>query len=641
MISLIWLTIAFPLIGVLINGFFGRRLDRGMVSLVGAGSVMIAFVFGFLAYLHMLFFSTVQETVKLWDWITIGDFHVSISFLVDPLSLTMVLVITGVGSLIHIYAVGYMDHEKDVARFFTYLNLFVASMLVLVLSDNYLGMYVGWELVGVCSYLLIGFWYFKDSAADAGKKAFIVNRVGDFGFALGVFLIWSTFGSLDFIHVFEHAPDAEAGTLAWITALLFVGAIGKSAQLPLYVWLPDAMEGPTPVSALIHAATMVTAGVYMVVRSNVLYTLAPSISLIIAIIGGLTAIFAATMALTEFDLKRVLAYSTVSQLGYMILAVGVGAYVAAIFHLVTHAFFKALLFMGAGSVMHATHDVIDMRRLGGLKTKMNQTFLTFLIGAAALAGFPFISAGFWSKDTILAKTFEYGFPMGWLLWALGIITALLTAFYTFRAVFMTFFGEPRDEEVYEHAHENSFIMTIPLWILAILAVLGGFLSLPSKEFHLTFPNLLGNWLAPIVEESSHLLGHAEHLPVIVEIFLLFFSAFIALGGIYAAYSIYVHRPQVADDTAKRYAGLYDLFFNKYYVDELYQAIFVNPLRRLGQFLANVIDMNFIDKILVDGTARLFAGFGRFMATLQSGYIRNYVASIFIGTVIIGIYFFMR
>ena len=628
MTELVWLTIALPLIGVLINGLLGKRLGRTLNGLIGVGTVLAAFVVGVLVFLEVPGLPDHNaQAVKLWDWITIGSFHVEASLLVDPLSMLMTLVVTGVGGLIHIYAIGYMDHDQNVSRFFTYLNLFIASMLVLVLSDNFLGMYVGWELVGVCSYLLIGFWFHRPAAAEAGKKAFIVNRVGDFGFALGVFLIWTTFGTLNFAEVFEAAPTIAVGTITAITALLFVGAIGKSAQLPLYVWLPDAMEGPTPVSALIHAATMVTAGVYMVVRTNVLYSMAPAVLTTVAVIGGLTALFAATMALVQFDLKRILAYSTISQLGYMIMAVGVGAYTSGMFHLVTHAFFKALLFMGAGSVMHAMSDVIDIRRFGGLKDKMPATYRTFLIGGAALSGFPFITAGFYSKDEILAKTFEDHK----LLYAVGLITAFLTAFYTFRAIFLTFHGQPKDRPLYDHAHENKAVMTLPLWILAVLSIVGGFIGLPAA---LGLPNWLEGWLDPI----HHATHHAN---LATEIGLIAVSSIVALLGIFLAYRVYLRRPEIAGDEARLYGPAYDLLFNKYYVDELYDALFVQPGRRLGKFLAGIIDIGLIDTILVDGSARFVGALGRVLSGFQTGHIRNYVTSILIGCVIVGIYFFVR
>ncbi len=634
MTNLIWLTIALPLLGVFINGVFGRKLGEKTNGWLAVGTVAISFLVGLLVFLQVPHLPDHQQTVDLWRWITIGDFDVHFSLLVDPLSMIMTLVVTGVGLLIHIYAIGYMHGDKDVSRFFTYLNLFIASMLILVLSDNYLGLYVGWELVGACSYLLIGFWYFKDSAADAGKKAFIVNRVGDFGFALGVFLIWTTFGTLQYSGVFEAAGGVSTGVITAITALLFVGAIGKSAQLPLYVWLPDAMEGPTPVSALIHAATMVTAGVYMIVRSNVLYALAPQTSMVVAAIGGVTALYAATLALVQFDLKRVLAYSTISQLGYMVMAVGVGAYASGIFHLATHAFFKALLFMAAGSVMHAANGVIDMRRLGGLKNKLPVTYWTFIVGGLALAGFP-LTAGFFSKDEILAKTFEANI---WL-YAIGVFTALLTAFYTFRAIFMTFHGESKDAEVAEHLHHETSVMTTPLVILAILSVLGGLMGLPSG---FGLPNWLDGWLGPVFETMHRLVpAEAHHLALGTEVGLMTLSGTLVILGIAAAMWVYLRQPQIAEKTAQSAGWGYNLLAHKYYVDEIYDALFVNPAKGLGRFLAKVIDMGVIDVVLVDGSAKTVGWLGRIVARWQTGYVRNYVASIFVGAIVIGAYFFLR
>ncbi|RME43028.1 MAG: NADH-quinone oxidoreductase subunit L [Caldilineae bacterium] len=630
MVDFIWLTIAFPLAGVLVNGIAGRRLGRRWNGLIGAGTVAAAFLVGVVAFAQLPALPEHARHVPLWAWITVGDFRVAASLLVDPLSMVMTLVVTGVGLLIHIYAIGYMEHDEANSRFFTYLNLFIASMLVLVLSDNFLGLYMGWELVGLCSYLLIGFWFFRPSAADAGKKAFIVNRVGDFGFAIGVFLIWTTFGTLDYARVFEAASTVPAGVITAITALLFVGAIGKSAQLPLYVWLPDAMEGPTPVSALIHAATMVTAGVYMVARSHALYALAPQTSLGVAVIGAVTAFYAATIALAQYDLKRILAYSTISQLGYMMLAVGVGAYVSGIFHLVTHAFFKALLFMAAGSVMHAMQDVIDVRRLGGLRGKMPVTYWTFVIGGLALAGFP-LTAGFFSKDEILAKAFEANF----LLYLLGLITALLTAFYTFRAIFLTFHGEPRETSLYEHAHENKPVMTVPLVILAALSLVGGLLGLPSA---LGLPHGLERWLSPVFE-AAHAGG--EHLAAGTEVALIVVSSLVAIGGIAAAWWVYVRNPRLADRAAQAAPWLYRALVNKYGVDELYNALFVKPGWMLGRLLAGVVDMGLIDTVLVDGSAKGVGLLGRLFARWQTGYLRNYVASIFIGALLISLYFFLR
>jgi len=634
MTNLIWLAIAFPLIGVFINGVFGKKLGEKTNGWLAVSMVALSFIIGLLAFLQVPNLPEHQQTVDLWRWITIGDFDVHFSLLVDPLSMIMTLVVTGVGLLIHIYAIGYMHGDEGVSRFFTYLNLFIASMLILVLSDNYLGLYVGWELVGACSYLLIGFWFFKDSAADAGKKAFIVNRVGDFGFALGVFLIWTTFGTLQYSGVFEAAGTVSTGVITAITALLFIGAIGKSAQLPLYVWLPDAMEGPTPVSALIHAATMVTAGVYMVARSNVLYALAPQTSMVVAVIGGVTALYAATIALVQFDLKRVLAYSTISQLGYMVMAVGVGAYASGIFHLATHAFFKALLFMAAGSVMHAANDVIDMRRLGGLKNKLPITYWTFVIGGLALAGFP-LTAGFFSKDEILAKTFEANI---WL-YAIGVFTALLTAFYTFRAIFMTFHGEPKDADVAKHLHHETPVMTTPLVILAILSVLGGLMGLPAA---FGLPNWLEGWLEPVFETMHRLVpAEAAHLTLGTEVGLMTLSSTLVILGIAAAMWVYLRSPQIAERTAQSAGWAYNLLVHKYYVDEIYDALFVNPARGLGKFFAKVVDMGVIDAVLVDGSAKTVGWLGQIAARWQTGYVRNYVVSIFVGAIVIGAYFFLR
>jgi NADH-quinone oxidoreductase subunit L len=672
MIQFIWLVIALPLVGVLVNGILGRRWGPGLVRLVGPLVVLAAFVVGAGAFLQLAGSGEAGRSVPLWSWATIGDFQVAVTLLVDRLSLTMVLIVTGVGFLIHVYATDYMVHrdsagqaqaDPNYARFFTFLNLFIASMLVLVLGDNYLLMYVGWELVGLCSYLLIGFWYDRPSEAQAaldlgpdqepvamapllspaasGMKAFIVNRVGDVGFALGVFLIWSTFGTLQFSAVFAEAAAVAASAphlMAWITLLLFVGAMGKSAQLPLFVWLPDAMAGPTPVSALIHAATMVTAGVYMIVRSNVLYALAPEVSLFVAIIGGLTALFAATIALVQVDLKRILAYSTVSQLGYMFMAVGVGAYTAGMFHLTTHAFFKALLFLGAGSVMHALHDVIDIRRMGGLKDKMKRTWLTFWIGGLALAGFPLMS-GFFSKDAILAKTFQ----LSPALWLVGIITAGLTAFYTFRAIFVAFHGQPRDRHLYDHAHESGRPIVVVLVILAVLALLGGLLGLPSALLHelgLEVPHALENWLAPIYPEAGH--GAAEaHLALATEMALFLTSAVVAIAGIVLAYLFYIVYPAIPRKLARSLRPIFVTLVNKYYIDEIYQAVFVDIGWNLARAMAGGVDKLLIDGGLVDGTAKVVGWLGGQFSRLQSGYLRHYALATFIGVLVMIGYFILR
>ncbi len=676
MTQLIWLTIALPIalpiVGLLFNGILGRRVGYRVVSIFGPLMIILAFLVGLGAFYEAAIGDGEAVTVHLWTWATIGDFTVPINLLVDSLSLEMVLVVTGVGALIHIYATDYMIHrdesghahpDRDYTRFFTFLNLFIASMLVLVLGDNYLMMYVGWELVGVSSYLLIGFWFDRPSErqvpidlgndkdpvkmapllspAASGMKAFIVNRIGDVGFALGVFLIWSTFGTLQFDAVFEQAQEVSHSmptVIPWITALLFVGAIGKSAQLPLYVWLPDAMAGPTPVSALIHAATMVTAGVYMIVRSNVLYSLAPNVSISIAFIGAITALFAATIALVQVDLKRILAYSTISQLGYMFMAVGVGAYTAAMFHLTTHAFFKALLFLGAGSVMHALHGVIDIRRMGGLRHKMKITWITFWIGGLALAGFPFMS-GFFSKDEILAETFLDA-P---LLWGIGIVGAALTAFYTFRAIFVAFHGQPRDQHLYDQAHENRAPITFVLIVLAVLALLGGVLNLPTVLLHelgIEVPFSMNRWLASLYHTTEH-GGEAAHLALRTELILFAVSSIVAIGGIIVAYIFYLARPSIPRNLARSTRPLFAFMVNKYKVDELYNFVFVKPALKLAGSMSKDIDNTLIDSTLVDGSARLIGWVGGLLSKLQTGYVGHYALATFIGVLIMISYFFLR
>ena len=657
MVHYIWLAIALPLAGAFINGLLGRCLGRRAVSVLGPAGVGLAFLVGVLVFFQLrgLPVESRAVTVNLWQWITIGKMSVGVTLLADPLSLLMVLVVTGVGFLIHVYSVGYMEHEDDrmYARFFAYLNLFVASMLVLVLADNYLLMYVGWELVGLCSYLLIGFWFHRGddeqapveladgelvplrpnlNPADSGKKAFIVNRVGDFGFAIGVFLMWTVFGTLNFSDVFAAAPTVPVATLTAITLLLFVGATGKSAQLPLFVWLPDAMAGPAPVSALIHAATMVTAGVYMIARSASLFGLAPVSSLVVALVGTLTAIFAASIALVQTDLKRVLAYSTISQLGYMFLAVGVGAYTAGLFHLTTHAFFKALLFLAAGSLMHSLHDVIDIRRMGGLRRKMPVTYWTFLLGALALAAFP-LTGGFFSKDEILLNAFKFS---PWL-WAVGVITALLTAFYTFRAVFLAFWGQPRDWELVGSAHEAPPVMTWPLLILAVLATLGGIIGLPHL---LGGEHLLDGWLQPVFAGQVAVNHEAVGVSPSVEWLLLIVSSVVGLLGIGLAYWFYVASPDIPGRLTLHFKGAFRLLVNKYYVDDLYDAVLIRPAKQLAGFLARGIDQKVIDGA-IDGGARQIGRFGGRLGQLETGYIPHYALAMFLGAVALVAYFFLR
>jgi len=627
-----WLLLLFPLLGVIVNGFFGARLGRRVVSWLGPGVVLLSFLTALLPLIDLL--GGVEEFglhSRLFTWITVGKFQVEATLLLDELSLVMALVVTGVGFLIHVYSTGYMAEDARFARFFTLLNLFIFSMLTLVLADNFLLLYVGWELVGFCSYMLIGFWFEKPSAADAGKKAFIVNRVGDLGFALGVFLIFSTFGSLAFADVLtaEAVAAVAPGTVTAIALLLFVGAAGKSAQIPLYVWLPDAMEGPTPVSALIHAATMVTAGVYMVARTNALFGASETASGVVAWIGVLTAFFAATIALVQTDLKRILAYSTVSQLGYMMLGVGVGGYAAGIFHLTTHAFFKALLFLGAGSVMHALAGELNIFKMGGLREKMPTTYRTFLWGAMALAGFPLLS-GFFSKDEILWLAAN----RSWLLWGVGIVTAFLTAMYAFRLVFVVFLGQPRDKKLHGHAHESPRSMTLPLTVLALLAVLGGLINLPGELVGVEGLGLLNAALA-------HTLGHPHvEMGRGAQWALLVVSGLLPIVAMLLAQSLWGIRNDRVRRLSQRYAWLYTLLVNKYYVDELYMAAVVKPLRGLGEFLYGTVDRGLIDRA-VDGLAALLGQGGEGARRLQTGYVRNYALGLLLGVVAVVGYFVLR
>jgi NADH-quinone oxidoreductase subunit L len=630
MLDFAWLILLFPLLGVLINGFLGRRIGKKWVGQVACAAVGLSFLVGAGVFLALLG-EEHGRTVPLFSWITVGDFQIKAAILVDQLSTLMTLVVTGVSLVIHVYSIGYMAEDERYARFFTLLNLFVFSMLILVLADNFLLLYVGWELVGLCSYLLIGFWFERPSAAEAGKKAFLVTRVGDFGFALGVMLIFVTFGTLSYAQVFEQAPHTlTTGLATAITLLLFAGAVGKSAQIPLYVWLPDAMEGPTPVSALIHAATMVTAGVYMVARTHVLFELAPLSMMVVAVIGAVTAFYAATIALVQNDIKRVLAYSTISQLGYMFLAVGVGAYASGIFHLTTHAFFKALLFLSAGSVMHGLAGELDMRKMGGLKDKMRTTYRTFLAGAAALAGFPLLS-GFFSKDEILWRAFNSSIiPSAWLragLWLIGIVTAFLTAFYSFRAVFLTFWGPSRvDKGV--HIHESPRVMTTPLTILAVLAIVGGLIGIP----HLS---AVEGFLEPVFAHHE-----AAHASGILEWALMALSAIVAILAIILAQYMYLVNPGLPNRLSQRYASLYKLLSNKYYVDEIYMAGIVNPMRNLAGFLSQTFDAGVIDGA-VNGLAAFFGRTGQESRKLQTGYVRNYSLAMLVGVVVVLGYLILR
>jgi len=649
MLNYSWLIFIPPLAALLLNLFFGRRYGPRVASFLGAAAVGLSFLVAVAIFFGLRALPMEERSVEvlLWDWIHIGQFRPDFALLIDPLSVLMALVVTGVGFLIHVYAVEYMKqddehHALDVrryVRFFVYVNFFIIAMLILVLGNNLVMLYVGWEGVGLASYLLIGFWFHRPAARDAGNKAFIVNRIGDFGLALAIMLIFRQLvlagageqaGSLAFYAIFdviESNPAALMGIAVAASLLLLLAATGKSAQIPLWVWLPDAMEGPTPVSALIHAATMVTAGVYMVVRMSPLFELATvagsNVMLVVAWVGGLTALMGATIALTKTDLKRILAYSTVSQLGFMFLAVGVGSYVAGMFHLTTHAFFKACLFLGAGAVMHALHGELDINKMGGLKEKMRSTYWTFLIAAAALAGFP-LTAGFFSKDAVLVADFEAG---QYLLYAVGLFTALLTAIYAFKMVFVVFWGQPRDRKLFEHAHEQPRLMTWPLWILAFLAIFGGLLNLP-------FVSSLEHWIEPIYHMGP--VGAAPHPSVALEIILLTLSALTALVGIYLAYYFYVKNPGVTDRLRERMALLHRVAANGYYFDATYDAI-RRGLWATARFFADVVDQGGIDAA-VNGVARGAGWLGERTRRVQTGLVGSYALTMFVGLVILLAYF---
>ena len=695
--NLIWLIPLLPGLGAVLNGVVGvRYFTKRLTAAVACSTMALATLLSIIAFFQLLGTETRLYEVTVATWIPpmpletaagIGTFQVPWAFRLDPLSAMMILVVTGIGLLIHVYSIGYMDHEPrgGYARFFCYLNLFCFFMLMLVLGSNLLVMFVGWEGVGLCSYLLIGYWYERKSASDAGKKAFIVNRLSDWGFILAIFLVFFTFGTLDLRAVADAAATmpvetAEFGVLSLICLLLFIGAVGKSAQIPLHVWLPDAMEGPTPVSALIHAATMVTAGVYMVGRNAVLFSQAPTVMLIVAITGVLTALMAATMALVQTDIKRVLAYSTVSQLGYMFLAMGVGAFAAGTFHLMTHAFFKALLFLGSGSVIHAMANEQDMRRMGGMKLYMPVTFLTMLIGALAIAGIPPLS-GFFSKDEILFQTFL----RSRVLWAVAVVTAGMTAFYMFRLISMTFFG-PYRGPAWEHApagmdrgatgqdhgttnpghdahpvwngpHESSKMMTWPLMVLAMGAMIAGFVGVPEALYgnnaveHFLEPSFtagVAGSAEPVAEEA------APHMSPAGELGLMVLSIGVAVIGIALAYHFYVRRPEKSSQLAERFAGAHRILTNKYYVDELYDATAVRGTVSLAggswKFDAAVVDgavngsgwvtrasawaSHVIDKYVVDGIVNLIGwtvSEGSYVfRRVQTGLIQNYALATLLG-----------
>ncbi len=646
MLNNLWLIPIAPFVGFLLNGLFGARAGKRFVTVVALLGSLAAAVLGTVAVFeyNARYHDGERHVDVVSQWFLSGGMTNSaggaigadVAFQLDPLSIVMLMVVTWVGFLIHVYSVGYMHHEEGYWRYFAYLNLFLVAMLILILGSSYLLMFVGWEGVGLCSYLLIGFYYQTDYAPPAGKKAFIVNRIGDFGFLVAMFLMFAYLGSVDFARVSNVAAGGgvPAGILAAICLLLFLGACGKSAQIPLYVWLPDAMAGPTPVSALIHAATMVTAGVYMIARSNVLYRLAPEAMMVVAIVGGLTALFAATIGLRQFDIKKVLAYSTVSQLGFMMIAVGVGAFAAGIFHLVTHAFFKACLFLGSGSVIHAMSGEQDIRNMGGLKDKIPQTFRTFAIATYAIAGLP-LAAGFFSKDEILVSAWSTPFfpGVGKLVWLLGTLAAFCTAFYMYRLVYLTFYGKFRGTHEQEHhLHESPPSMTVPLWILAILSIFGGLLSLPHALWH---GWSLSSFLHPIMPALNGVPEIELHLST--ELMIAAVSTAIAILGWWTARSLYKEK-QLAADVAfeQRAPALARALENKWYVDELYAAIIVAPLAAISRFFWKGIDA------IIDGLAAILGyavrGFGEIMRFFQTGNVRNYALMFFIGVIVFVAFF---
>jgi NADH-quinone oxidoreductase subunit L len=637
-LNYLWIIPALPLLGSALNGLLGRKWPNKIVNAVAVGSTGLSFLAALEAVRE--FMQLAPENIpwvkQYFTWIVAGDFRAGFDLQIDHLTVVMLLVVTGVGWLIHIYSTGYMAHEGGYYRFFSYLNLFMFFMLILVLAANYVLLFVGWEGVGLSSYLLIGFYFLRKSASDAGKKAFIVNRIGDFGFMLGMFLLFKNFGTLDFVPLFAKAtpmPADALGHLGMFTVaclLIFTGACGKSAQLPLYVWLPDAMEGPTPVSALIHAATMVTAGVYVVARSHILFTHAPTALFVVAIVGCATAFFAATIGLVQTDIKRVLAYSTVSQLGYMFLACGVAAFSAGIFHLMTHAFFKALLFLASGSVIHAMGGEQNMQNMGGLSKKIRWTYITMLTGTLAIAGFPPL-AGFFSKDSILLSAYqsENG---GRILYAFGLLTALLTSFYMFRLIFLTFYGKPRYNEKKVHLHESPKSMLVPLMILALLSIIGGWMAAPAFW---GAPDYFAKFLEPVFAQGGAGNGEAaEATAHALETPLAIVAVVTAFLGFAVAFWLYLKQPGKPEQLAKSMRGAYTTLLNKYYVDEIYAALIVKPLLWIStNVLWQAVDIRTIDAT-VNGIAEGASDLGDGVRHTQSGNTRSYAVWVVIGALVI-------
>ena len=662
----VWLIPLFPLIGFLINGLFGKKIkNEAVIGGIGTLMIFLSFLVSCGILMQMIGLPPEQRVFEkvMFPWIHSGNFKADMAFLLDPLSCIMIMVVTGVGSLIHLYSIGYMHGEEGFYRFFAYLNLFCMSMLLLVLGSNMLVMFIGWEGVGLCSYLLIGYYFHKKSAGDAAKKAFVMNRVGDFGFLLGLFTLYWWFGSnhniwtINFVQIKAASHLLPYGGVVTVATLcFFVGATGKSAQIPLFTWLPDAMEGPTPVSALIHAATMVTAGVYMIGRMSFVFIKSPDTMTVVAVVGAATAIFAATIGTAQNDIKRVLAYSTVSQLGFMFMAMGVGAFWAGIFHLMTHAFFKACMFLGSGSVIHAMHhalhkghlhdDAQDMRHMGGLRKVMPFTFITFFVSTLAIAGiFPF--SGFFSKDEILWQAFSnpYHGSLNTVIWGLGAVAACFTAFYMFRLVFMTFFGECRiNPKVKEYLHESPAVITIPLIVLGFLATVGGFVGVPKLvgDMFGGIPNVLEHWLDPVFElagEYGKQYAHVHEHSHALEGGLMGLSLVIAFVGIAIAMTMYVRNTGLPKRFTDTFPALHRAVYNKWYIDELYDFLFVNPCKAFGQFLWKGFDVLIVDGV-VNGVANTVMGFSGIFRYMQSGYIYNYAFSMAFGVVVLlGYYIF--
>jgi NADH-quinone oxidoreductase subunit L len=628
MINLVWLVPLITLLGFVINGLGRNTFSKNLIGFIGSGVIFISFVISIGIFLALGNDPVKSHEVFLFDWISAGALRIPLSFLVDPLSSIMLLIITGIGFLIHIYSIGYMHDDEGFGKFFSYLNLFIFFMLLLVLGSNYIVMFIGWEGVGLCSYLLIGFWFTNSSYAAAAKKAFVMNRIGDLGFLIAVFLIFTAFGSVEFSKVFPLAANMLPGnsTIALIALLLFIGACGKSAQIPLFTWLPDAMAGPTPVSALIHAATMVTAGIYMIARSNVIFDLAPVIQHVIAIIGLTTAVLGAIIAMTQTDIKKVLAYSTVSQLGYMFLGLGVGAYNGSFFHVITHAFFKALLFLCAGSVIHAMHHEQDMRHMGGLRKKLPVTFITMLIGTIAISGLPPFS-GFFSKDEILAHVYE----QNKIMWAIAVFTAFLTAFYMFRMVFLTFFGKYRGtHHAEEKIHESPSSMTFPLIVLAILSAVGGAIGIPEA---LGGQHWLSHWLAPVIPHH----GGAENFAT--EYMLMAVSVIGVLIAIVIAYFKYVKQNHVpVPDEGKR-TVMAEISYHKFYIDEIYDLLITKPLDAISAFFYRVFDKKIVDGI-VNGLGWSTSEASKGIRLLQSGNVGFYIFMMVVGIISLLLYTYL-